>query len=147
MDRHLCKAKRTDNGKWMEGYYLKDGVTGKTYIHATGNCLNESEKVGEEGCLKLVAFEVDPSTICRCTGLRDGNGKLIWEHDIIAFTDMYSTESGYAEMDCMGKVLWDDETLSFQVTERLSAEAWEVLADCIVFGNIFDNQEVLEEEE
>lgn len=143
-NRHLYKAKRMDNGEWVEGNYMEDGITGKTYIHASGNSVNESEKIGEEGCLKFVAFEVDPSTLCQCTGLTDKNDKPIWENDIVVFEDRHSTESGYAEMDCTGEVLWDNETLSFQVTERLSAESYEVLADCIVFGNIFDNPELLE---
>lgn len=91
-------------------------------------------------------YEVDPSTICRCTGLKDKNGKLIWENDIVAFLDTYSTESGLAEASCKGKVVWDDETLSFQVTGRLSAESYEVLDDCCVIGNIFDNPDLLEME-
>lgn len=50
-------------------------------------------------------------------------------------------------MDCIGKVVWDDETISFQVTNRLSAESYEVLDECSVIGNIFDNPELLESEE
>ena len=57
--------------------------------------------------------------------------------------DTYSTESGYADAYCTGQVVWDTETVSFQVTERLSAESYEVLEECIVIGNIFDNPELL----
>ena len=146
-DRYLFKAKRLDNGEWVEGNRIDDGVTGKVFIHAVGNSVNESDKVGEEGCLRFVAFEVDPSTICQCAGLKDRNGKLIWENDVVAYWDTYSTESGYAEADCIGKVVWDDETISFQVTNRLSAESYEVLDECSVIGNKFDNPELLESEE
>ena len=85
-----------------------------------------------------------PETICQCTGLKDKNGKLIWENDVVGFWDTYSTENGHAEMDCIGKVVWDDETISFQVTNRLYAESYEVLDECSVIGNIFDNPELLE---
>ena len=51
---------------------------------------------------------------------------------------------GYAEADCIGQVLWDNETLSFQVTNRMSAESYEVLDECAVICNIFDNPEFLE---
>ena len=90
------------------------------------------------------AYPTDESTICQCTGLVDKNGKLIWENDIVGYWDTYSTENGLAEADCIGKVIWDDETISFQVTERLSAESYEVLDECSVIGNIFDNPELLE---
>lgn len=96
--------------------------------------------------VEKIQVEVDQSTICQCTGLKDKNGRVIWENDIVAYWDSYSTESGLAEADCIGKVVWDDETISFQVTNRLSAESYEVLGDeCSVIGNVFDNQELLEE--
>lgn len=145
-DRYLFRGKRIDNGEWVIGNRIDDGVTGQVFIHTVGNSVNESDKIGEEGCLQFVAFEVAPSTICQCTGLKDKNGNLIWENDIVAYWDSYSTESGLAEADCIGKVVWDDETISFQVTNRLSAESYEVLGDeCSVIGNVFDNQELLEE--
>lgn len=94
-------------------------------------------------------YRVNPSTICQCTGLKDRNrnGNLIWENDIVAYLDTYSTDSGYSEADCIGEVVWDDETMSFQVTNRLSAESYEVLDECSVIGNIFDNPWLLESEE
>ena len=94
-----------------------------------------------------MAYINDESTICQCKGLRDKNGKLIWENDIVAYWDTYNTENGLAEADCVGKVIWDDETISFQVTNRLSAESYDVLDECDVMGNIFDNPELLESEE
>lgn len=59
----LFSAKRIDNGRWVCGYHIKDGVTGKHFIVADGSLLHESDKVGEEGLLNFVAFEVDEDTI------------------------------------------------------------------------------------
>ena len=132
-DRYLFKAKRFDNGEWVQGYSY--GIWEKKYI--LWGMTNDIPNM----------VEVDPSTICQCTGLKDKNGKLIWENDVVGSWHTYSTENGQAEMNCIGKVVWDDETISFQVTNRLSAESYEVLDECSVFGNIFDNLELLESEE
>ena len=131
-ERYLYKAKRLDNGEWVQGYLF--GIWEKRYI--LWGMTNDIPNM----------IEVDPTTICQCTGLKDKNGKLIWENDVVGFWDTYSTENGQAEMDCIGKVVWDDETISFQVTNRLSAESYEVLDECSVIGNIFDNPELLERE-
>ena len=131
-DTYLFKAKRIDNGEWVQGYLY--GIWEKRYI-----LLGMTNDIPD-------MIEVDPSTICQCTGLRDKNGQKIWENDVVGFWDAYSTENGYAEADCIGKVVWDDETISFQVTNRLSAESYEVLDECSVIGNIFDNPELLESE-
>ena len=127
-DRYLFKAKHFE--EWHIGNIVKepDGL----YIRD----IKEN----------VMAYIDDESTICQCTGLKDKNGKLIWENDVVGFWDTYSTENGQAEMDCIGKVVWDDETISFQVTNRLSSESYEVLDECSVIGNIFDNPELLESE-
>lgn len=142
-NRHLYRGKRTDNGEWVEGFYFcmthPDGRHTHHFIIPLGADLSLGTPV------EKIQVEVDPNTICQCTGLKDKNGNLIWENDIVAYWDSYSTESGLAEADCIGKVVWDNETISFQVTNRLSAESYEVLDDeCSVIGNVFDNPELLE---
>lgn len=141
-DRYLFRAKRMDNGEWVVGslVYTDDADDDyKTIIIPSVN----SNMFTQESCNEDLGFEnwykVDQSTICQCTGLKDKNGKLIWENDIVGFCDTYRR----VEMNCIGKVVWDDETISFQVTHRLSAESDEVLGDCDVIGNIFDNIELL----
>ena len=77
------------------------------------------------------------------TGLKDCNGIKIYDGDIIGFDDCTSTESGYWEQQCVGVVKWCDETVSFEVSNRLSAESYEVLSECLVIGNIYENPELL----
>ena len=130
-NRFLCRGKRIDTGEWVQGVpsYGEDGKIEEIEVWD-----------GED----ITFYPVFPGTICRCTGRTDRDEKLIFEHDVIAFLDTYSTESGYAEADCIGKVVWDDETMSFQVTNRLAAESYEVLDECSVIGNAIDNPELLE---
>lgn len=143
-DRYLFKAKRKDNGEWVEGFYFCMTHTDGRHTHHFIIPLGADLSLGTP--VEKIQVEVDQSTICQCTGLKDKNGRVIWENDIVAYWDSYSTESGLAEADCIGKVVWDDETISFQVTNRLSAESYEVLGDeCSVIGNVFDNPELLEE--
>lgn len=149
-DRYLFKAKRIDNGEWVEGCLLIDYVTGQYFIHAVGNSVNESAKIGEEGCLRFVAFEVDPSTICQCTGLRDKNDKMIWEGDII---DGH-IKRGAAFYRCV--VLWNESKARFDV-RAMDCNFPMTLDECVddismggldyeVIGNIFDNPELLKGE-
>lgn len=148
-DRYLFRGKRIDNGEWVVGNCIDDGVTGQVFIHAVGNSVNESDKVGEEGCLQFVAFEVAPSTICQCTGLKDKNGRVIWENDIVNG----SIKRGAAFYRCL--VLWNECKARFDV-RALCCNFQMTLDECTddismsgfdyeVLGNKFDNQELLEE--
>lgn len=147
-DRYLFKAKRLDNGEWVIGNLIQNpffkGV--RSWISSEQEDKTRLRSISRTQA-SWNSIEVDSSTICQCTGLKDKNGNLIWENDIVAYLDTYSTDSGYSEADCIGEVVRDDETMSFQVTNRLSAESYEVLDECSVIGNIFDNPGLLESEE
>lgn len=137
----LFRAKRIDNGEWVEGYYCK-------WKQIRRNLGSVKEKVVD--CIitwmsdgGMSRYEIDSETLCQFTGSNDKNGNRIWENDIVSFIDMTSTESGYCERNCIGRVAWDIEEACFYVTDRLSSESWEVLQDCYAVGNIFDNPELL----
>lgn len=121
--RHILPGNEHLNGIWVYGY-----LSDKNYI-------NSMELEGE--------FLIDPETVCQYTGYKDDTGKRIFEGDIVCFEDMTSTESGYYEMSCCGKVGYDEKEACFYVTDRMSSESWEVLAECHIIGNIFDNPELL----
>lgn len=159
----LSKAKRIDNDEWVEGYILGDGVTGQYFIHTIGDCLNESDKIGEEGCLKFFAFEVNHKTVCRYTGLTDKNEKKIWENDIVKLT-LLNGEIRYFKVSIKSVVRevvtnsdFVESTAKVEITGVVFEWNGYELFPCIdsdgipdykkmeVVGNSFDNPELLEE--
>ena len=129
MDRYLYKAKRLDNGECVQGYLF--GIWEKRYI--LWGMTNDIPNM----------IEVDPSTICQCTGLKDKNGKLIWENDICNYYNPEDKDGiGIIKN---GYVLWIDGTISMRhkmtpLFYLQCKDEWEVI------GNIFDNPELLESE-
>lgn len=132
----LFRGKRIDNGEWVYGCVLKDYITGQYFIHACGNSVYESDKTGEEGLLRFVAYEVDPETVCQYTGLNDKNGRKIFDGDIEKdrSCDLYT-------------VNWSDENGMYEVRQyNCSMTNFETFfaCGCEVIGNIYDNPELME---
>ena len=133
-DRYLFKAKRKDNGEWIQGNLITDETDDlKCFI---GYIMGTDED-GIPHDIDVVL--VDPDTICQCTGLKDKNGKLIWENDIVSYCDC--TKEDYV-------IAWEQNKACFEYQEySCSMMNFDELSGCEVevIGNIFDNPELLEE--
>ena len=141
----LFRAKRIDDGEWVEGYYAMMGKGNLIRHYIVQNCALTGLFEDPEDNMYFNDVEIDPETIGQYTGKTDETGKKIYDKDIVGFIDLTSTESGYSESSCLGEVIWSKEECCFHVTNRLSAESWEVLDECKVVGNVFDDKELLEE--
>ena len=135
----LFKAKRIDNGEWVEGYYRRIPCMGmlEHYIMPR-NPKNRMEQ-----------YAIDPDTLCQYTGLTDKNGKKIWENDIVTITiecDDYfiPSETGiveysYGQYELKVKATDGQEAYS-NLINKLSEAPFEIEK----LGNIFDNPELWE---
>ena len=132
-DRYLYRAKRIDNGEWVQGYLY--GIWERRYI--LWGMTNDVPDM----------IEVDQSTICQCTGLKDKNGNNIWENDIVDASLGCLDESGPAgHYSSIIKVEWDDGYCGFTPFADYDCDCGVYIEsnDVKVIGNIFDNPELLE---
>lgn len=156
-DKYLFKAKIKENNNtgyeeldWIIGNLVVEQSTGRHFIIDLSH-FDENTKLCD------VMVEVDPSTICRCTGLKDKNGKLMWENDIVSFEDTGEEGYEYKEgFDFVNKAKVEFAEGRWSLTDFVSdnsgvmdemydhAEFMEFWQYCEVIGNVFDNPELLE---
>lgn len=158
----LFKAKRKDNGEWVEGYYIY-------HIKRTICPIGDSVKPEDEQHVIMrdgfsdwnmprdtVVYEINPDTLCQYTGLTGKYGKKIWENDILrGYQYPYRSDGND---NYFAEVTWFENCPAFGIytfknpksnvcgisegntefMENWNSEDWEVI------GNIFDNADLLE---
>lgn len=121
------KAKRLDNGEWVKG----DLVHSTSYVGIS--------YPSDEFPDVPIVHRVDPSTVCQFTGLKDCEGKEVWDHDLL--------QSPCQETEEIYEVSWSEGEGGFVVKEssfgaRLLTFLCAVLTlfDFKVIGNKFDKE-------
>lgn len=133
----IFRAKRTDNGEWVEGYYahLSDEKKQSDRIY-TG--------YAETDCGDFFPdwYEVNPDTVCELTGMIDKNGRRIFEGDVVRFK---RTDALGWTRERVGQVLYYNELPVFYVLST-TGDAWDwyVCEGMEVIGNVFDNPDLIE---
>ena len=138
----LFRGKRLDNGEWVEGSFCMDACEQFNGLCGVDGFIRLYDKT--KG--KMQSHEVDRETVGQYTGLKDKNGKRIFEGDIVA-QNWYDYDE--PRDDSFGKVVFCEYDCSFSVMDvnkdgfmplgRCGSYHWEVE----VIGNIHDNQELL----
>lgn len=141
----LFKAKRIDNGEWVEGYLIKDLHEEEWYIgYLFGGDAHDTD-----------VAKIDPNTICQYTGLTDKNGNKIWENDILSVLLIGETDE--QKENCIVRYGRKAENFRIELgfnlewtkTDYLRCDIcfWTENREVEVIGNIFDNPELLEGEQ
>lgn len=136
----LFKAKRIDNGEWIEGHYTE--CRGETFIGI------DTSSMFEIFCPPVIRwFKVSSETLCQFTGLYDKNGNKIWENDIVNHNGEYATVkfgTYCSSFDCESYNLGFYVDFPEETFYRKELGYWRRKAE--IAGNVFDNQELLQEE-
>lgn len=163
MRENLFKAKRKDNGEWIEGSLIDlDIDSGYCYIvppYKKASILPINFLITDR--MKLV----DPETLCQFAGRCDKNGNKIWKNDILmchgnseGLVKVAFGEFGVRNIETgsiVDKVIgWHYEVIPTDAISRCEPFCWSMpltedyieRCEMEVVGNIFDNPELLQEE-
>ena len=121
----LFRGKRVDNGEWVYGY-LCHGEYGKVFILYDNDAVITSKK---NELTSWGFIEVVPETVGQYTGIKDKNGKGIYEGDIIRFI----------KENCLVNFVENDCAFRIEVDGRISTALRKAHSkDYKVIGSIYD---------
>nr|DAN74162.1 MAG TPA: YopX protein [Caudoviricetes sp.] len=124
------RGKRLDNGEWIKGNSIVRVGDGFFICDWTGVAIKKSEFYN-------LFTEVAPATVGQYTGLKDKNGREIYEGDIIGGSN--GSINGW-EWPFKSEIKWNDEECGFNTPNWGYMDSTHYYN---VLGNIHDNPELL----
>lgn len=145
------RGKRLDNGAWVEGHYFKTPLTAEFDVAPENGAFFDSMRETPRYCISDengVVFEVDPATVGQYTGLKDKNGKEVYEGDILLLSDKKShSEDVVVEHGLYGWTFFNPRTATFYSDGSHTYVAIEnhrfMFGTGAIIGNIHDDSELL----
>jgi uncharacterized phage protein (TIGR01671 family) len=131
------RGKRIDgNNNWVYGSLITDGE--RCWIINQNNVrIRFNDNIGETS-----VQEVDPKTVGQYTGLKDKNGKEIYEGDIVRGSEINATITD------MEVIFWCGQFRVKQIrAEKMSDDLWNHCGRVEVIGNIYESPDLLGEKQ
>jgi hypothetical protein len=129
----LFRAKRKDNGEWVKGFYVKTfasllrDIILPVEVDADEN--QDTQRIEFD-----IYYEVIPETVGQYTGMKDNNGKPIFEGDILKL-GIGKTRFVFYGVSSFRHTIYNGYAKEFDFKDK----GYQVI------GNIHDNPELLKD--
>lgn len=149
----LFRAKSIDNDEWIYGAFIPDL---RESLYGNKDCDGFIKPFGKTKEERLMV-EIDRETVCQYTGLKDWDGKNVFEGDFICCDDRFHKVYGIVRFGRAENITTKGYNLGFYIEwqddganlwsewQRNDIIYWVEQDKCTVIGNIFDNKELLDD--
>ena len=136
MREYLFRGKRTDNSEWVEGCLIHQGdyyliLQDESRLHPS-----DVPYISDLGCIDGYATPVIPESIGQYTGMKDKNGRKIFEGDIVKLTLIDGVE--------IGIIKFNDIMCRFSFYDKSGSYGFDNTCDFEVIGTVFEDSDLLE---
>lgn len=131
----LFRGKRVDNGEWVHGKGLqqcKDEL-GNEIVAIFTDIVKSEKYIKKEGRYTLYYMPVKAETLGQYTGLKDKNGKKVFEGDLLEVANRKR------DKECIADVIFLDGAFLLHFPNEDLLDIKEVSECWVVIGNIHDN--------